>query len=91
MGGGESTKVEAAKGEDRTEMKKEAKQLRCALQNGSAWSTEMKYMGRYKGTFDVFFGIEHRLRKEEMEEQFKQRPRKGGALRLIQQESQMKE
>ena len=27
-------------------------------------------MRRYKGTFDVFFGIEHRLRKEEMEEQF---------------------
>ena len=28
-------------------------------------------MRRYKGTFDVFFGIEHRLRKEEMEEQVK--------------------
>ena len=27
-------------------------------------------MRRYKGAFDVFFGIEHRLRKEEMEEQF---------------------
>ena len=38
--------------------------------NGSAWSTEMKYMDRYKGTFDIFFGIEHRMKKEEMEEQF---------------------
>ena len=26
-------------------------------------------MRRYIGTFDVFFGMEHRLRKEEMEEQ----------------------
>ena len=42
------------KGEDRTEMKKEAKLLRCTLLNGSAW----------KGKCDIFFGIEHRLRKE---------------------------
>ena len=27
-------------------------------------------MRRYKGQCDIFFGIEHRLRKEEMEEQF---------------------
>ena len=27
-------------------------------------------MRRYKGKCDTFFGIEHRLRKEEMEEQF---------------------
>ena len=27
-------------------------------------------MRRYRGTFEIFFGIEHRLRKEEMEEQF---------------------
>ena len=51
-------------------MKKEAKLLRCTLLNGSAWSTERKYMRRYKGKCDVFFGIEHRLRKEEMKEQF---------------------
>ena len=51
-------------------MRKEEKRLRCALLNGSAWSPERKYMRRYKGTFDVFFGIEHRLRKEDMEEQF---------------------
>ena len=29
-----------------------------------------KYMRRCKGKSDIFFGIEHRLRKEEMEEQF---------------------
>ena len=34
------------KGEDRTEMKKEAKLLRCTVLNGSAWSTERKYMRR---------------------------------------------
>ena len=32
------------KGEDRTEMKREAKLLRCTLSNGSAWSTERKLM-----------------------------------------------
>ena len=52
-----------AKGEDRTEMKKEAKLLRCTLLNGSAWSTGRKYMRRYKGKCGIFFGIQHRLRK----------------------------
>ena len=58
------------KGEDRTEMNKEAKLLRCTLLNGPAWSTERTFLRKYKSTFDIFFGIEHRLRKEEMEEQF---------------------
>ena len=47
----------------------------CASQNGSAWSTEKKFLRRYKGTFDVFFGVEHRVRKR----------RNGGA---VQQRSQ---
>ena len=34
-------------------------------------------MRRYKGTFDIFFGIEHRLRKEEMEEQFNKKTKEG--------------
>ena len=34
-------------------------------------------MRRYKGTFDVFFGIEHRLRKEDMEEQFNREAKEG--------------
>ena len=33
------------------------------------WSTEKKYVRSYKGKLDVFFGMEHRLRKEDMEEQ----------------------
>ena len=60
----EMRKEEKPKGEDGANMKKETKLLRCTLLNGSAWSTEKKYMRRYKGTFDIFFGIEHRLRKE---------------------------
>ena len=50
-------------------MRKEEKRMRCALLDGSAWSTEKKYMRRYTGTFDILFGMEHRLRKEDMEEQ----------------------
>ena len=73
-----------SKGADRTEMRKEEKRLRYALQNGSAWSTEKKHMRRYKGTFDIFFGIEHRLRKEA------ERQRKHGDLRRVQQESMRK-
>ena len=66
-------------------MRKEEENLRCALLNGSAWSTERKYVRRYKGTFDVLFGIEHRLRNSSTE-----RPRKE-VLRLMQQESLMRE
>ena len=58
-------------------MKKEAKLLRCTLLSGSAWSTERKYMRRYKGKCDIFFGIEHRLREEEMEEQFNEEAKEG--------------
>ena len=65
------------KGEDRTEMKKQEKRLGCTLPNGSAWSTERKYMRRYKGTFDIFFGTEHRLRKEEKEEPFNKEAKEG--------------
>ena len=31
-----------------------------------------KYMMRYKGTFDIFCGFDHRMRTEEIEEQFNQ-------------------
>ena len=45
--------------------------------NGSTWSTEKEYMRRYKGTFDIFFGIENRLRKEEMVVQFNKEAKEG--------------
>ena len=41
----------------------------CTFLNDSAWSTEKKYIRRYKGPFDIFFGVEHIMRKEEMEKQ----------------------
>ena len=34
-------------------------------------------MRRYRGKCDIFFGIEHRLRKEEMEEQFNKEAKEG--------------
>ena len=34
-------------------------------------------MRRYKGTFDIFFGIEHMMRREEMEEQFNKEFKQG--------------
>ena len=46
---------------------------------------------REKGKCDIFFGIEFRMRKEEMEEQFNKRQRKDGDVRRMQRESQMKE
>ena len=61
------TRRRQPRGEDRTEMKKEARMVRCTLLNGSAWRTERKNR-KYKGTFDIFFGLEHRMKKEEMEE-----------------------
>ena len=41
-----------------------------ALLSASAWCTEGKYMGRCRGTFDMCIEIEHRMKKEEMKEQF---------------------
>ena len=65
-----SKKWRQPKGADWNEMRKEEKRLKCALLNLSAWSTENKHIRRYSGTFDIFFGKEHRLGKEEMKEQF---------------------
>ena len=42
------------KGEDRTEMKKEARRLRCTVLNGSTWSTEKKYMRRHQRKYNIF-------------------------------------
>ena len=45
--------------------------------NGSAWSTDKEYMRRDKDSFDNFSGKEHRMRKEEMEEQFNKETKQG--------------
>ena len=60
-----------SKGVDRTEMRKEG------MLNGSTWSTEKKFLRRNKGTFGIFFGIEHGLRKGEMEEEFNKEAKEG--------------
>ena len=78
------------KGPDRTEMRKEEKRLRCNLLNGSVWNTEKKYMRRYKGMFDTFFGIEHGLRRK-WRSSLAKRLRMDGGLQLTRQESRMKE
>ena len=59
------------------EMKKEAGRLWCTLLNGLVWSTEKKYLKRYKGKCETFFGIEHRPRKEDMEEEFNREAKEG--------------
>ena len=74
---GNPRKWKRSKGVDWTVMRKEEKRLRCTLLNGSVWSTEKKYMRRYKGKCAIFFGIEHRLRQEEMEEQFNKEAKEG--------------
>ena len=62
------------------EMQKESKMERCTLLNRSTWRTEKKYMKRHKGTFDIFFGGEQIMQKEEMEEQFNKEAKHGWRL-----------
>ena len=40
--------------------------VKCTSWNGPAWSTQKKYTTRCKGTIDFFFGVQHRLREEEV-------------------------
>ena len=61
-------------------MKKEARVSRCTLLNGSALSTEKRYMKICTGRCDIFCGIEHRLTKEEMEKQFNREAKEGCRL-----------
>ena len=56
-------KFQQEKKKSRSEMQRDSKMVRC---------TTEKTMRRYKGTFDIFFGVEPRMRKKEMEEQFNQ-------------------
>ena len=51
------------------------------------WSTEKKYMRGCKGTFDIFSGIEHRMMRTLMEEQFNKEARQDWREKPVQQES----
>ena len=64
-------------GQHRSELEKASKTVRCTFWNGSVLCTERKYMRRNKGTFEIFFGIEHRMRKEDMEEHFNKEAKQG--------------
>ena len=74
-------------GERRSEMHKELNKLMCTVFNDSAWSMERKYMKRYKSTCAIFFGVEHRMRKEGMEEQFNKEAKQGWRLCSTRQQS----
>ena len=74
------------------EMRKPAKTVICVLLNGSSWSTEKMNMTRYTDTYGIFFEIEHRMRKEEMEEKCNKELEKGwmfaaDAVRIIDENS----
>ena len=60
-----------------SEMQKGLKTVMCTLLNGLAWCTEREYMKRSRSTFDIFFGIKHRMRREEMEERFIKEAKQG--------------
>ena len=59
---------EQTRTKDRIERRKPTKMRRCTLLNGSARSTATTYMKGCKGASDIFFGIERRMKEEEMEE-----------------------
>ena len=62
------------KGEEWTEKKEARVEMRTAQWIGLE-HRESKYMRRYKGKCDICFGIHHRMRKEEVEEQFNKEAR----------------
>ena len=66
-------------GKDRKETQKESGMVRCILLNGSAWTTEKReeVHEKVQGIFDIFFGVEHKMSKEEMEEQFTKEAKQG--------------
>ena len=69
-------------GQHRSELEKASKTVRCTFWNGSVLCTERKYMRRNKGTFEIFFGIEHRMRKEDMEDGYMQPTQQGSLSRM---------
>ena len=67
--------------------KKNVKKVRYTLLNGSPWCTKRKYMRRCWCTLDIFLGIEHRMKREEMEEQLNKKSSKDGGVPLTRQGS----
>ena len=63
-------------------MQKESRMVRRVFLNGLTWSTEKKHMRSYKGTFDIFLGIQHRRRSS-----LTKKPNKDGEAQLMQLQS----
>ena len=76
--------------ENRSEIQKASETVRCTLFDGSARNTERKYMRRYRSAWDIFFGIEHMMRREDVEEQFNKAASRDGGLQPTQRESPKK-
>ena len=79
------------KGEDRTDMKKEAKLLMCTLLNGSAWSTEKKCMRRKKKQVRCLLWLRAQAEKGGNGGADKKKSRKDGGLQRMQRETLMKQ
>ena len=58
---------------------KKVRVSRCTLLKGSTWSSEKKVLGKTKESATSFF-VEHRLRKEDIEEQFDREAKEGWRL-----------
>ena len=56
---------------------KAIKSIEMCLLNGAAWRTEKQYVDRYKGTYDIIFGIEHRMGKDDMKGKFNKEAKQG--------------
>ena len=63
--------------ENGSKMQQDSETVRCTLLNGSAWCPERLHMRCCVGAFGIFFGIEHRMRREEMEEHFNKEAEQG--------------
>ena len=61
----------------KSEALKPATTMICLLLNGLPWSKENLYMERCKSTYDIIFGIERRLRREDMEDKFNKKAKQG--------------
>ena len=69
-GGANAAPDSVQNGENQMKLSQRRKNNGWMQQSGEVYSVEWlwrKFLRRYKGTFDIFFGIEHRMRKEEME------------------------
>ena len=66
--------------ENRSKMQQDSETVRCTLLNGSAWCLERLRVRCHVGAFDIFFGIEHRMRRVEVEEHFNKEAEQGWRL-----------